>query len=119
MFSIYALQKESVKLSFYCLKNLFIMWCESQTILLEILKYTLLLTDHHTVEYITKIYFLHLSEISIPLMGIFPFLHISSPPPIFLLLLLPENHFSHFKKEEILSTTTLIKWENTVVTELN
>lgn len=83
MFSIYALQKESVKLSFYCLKNLFIMWCESQTILLEILKYTLLLTDHHTVEYITKIYFLHLSEISIPLMGISPFLHISSPLPYF------------------------------------
>lgn len=98
MFSIYALQKESVKLSFYCLKNLtFILWCESQTILLEILKYTLLLIDHHTVEYITKIYFLHLSEISIPLMDISPFLHISFPP-IFLLLLLPENHFYHFKK---------------------
>lgn len=36
-------------------KLTFILWCESHN-LLEILKYTLLLlTDHHTVEYITKI----------------------------------------------------------------
>lgn len=119
MFSIYALQKESVKLSFYCLKNLtFILWCESQTILLEILKCTLLLTDHHTVEYITKIYFLHLSEISIPLMDISPFLHIFFPP-YFSCCYCLRTTFITLKREEILSTTTLIKWENTVVTELN
>lgn len=102
-------------------KLTFILWCESQTNLLEILKYTLLLlllTDHHTVEYITKIYFLYLSEILIPLIDISPFLHISFPP-YFSCCYCLRTTFLTLKREEILSITTLTKWDNTVVTELN